>query len=77
MYFFISATNCDRLAEPLNGYVADGFGQQIGSFRKFACALGYNLIGTESTKCEEHNGRGEWSAAVPTCQSKLSIIPDH
>ena len=70
----ISAINCDTLAEPLNGHVIGGSGYQIGSTRRYACDRGYDLHGAESIRCEEQNGRGVWSALIPTCQSNCSFI---
>ncbi|XP_039259105.2 A disintegrin and metalloproteinase with thrombospondin motifs gon-1-like isoform X1 [Styela clava] len=60
-----------------NGFVACTLSTQIGSICTFSCEDNYQLVGIDSSTCEEKSQNvAEWSVGPPTCTERCSDETD-
>lgn len=65
-----TAVTCPRLEPPENGEIAAS-SLVFGSFARYFCKTGFDVIGTPLRQCLAN---ASWSSVEPTCQRKALFV---
>lgn len=66
----MTAVDCGPLSDPVDGTVDTSSGTTFMQRATYSCNVGYDLIGENSSECQE---TGHWSLQ-PVCTSEYIII---